>query len=186
MSQLQLSNQYLIAMPQMADPNFHHTTTYLCEHNDDGAMGMIINRPLDLSLAEVLTQIDITVTEPSLAAMPVYYGGPVQEERGFVLHQPATHWESTVVVSDTLAITTSKDILIKIAEGAGPPQYLVTLGYAGWGPGQLEAELADNAWLNGPADTAIMFNTPIEDRWSQAAKSIGIDLSLISGDTGHA
>jgi len=186
MDHLHLTNQYLIAMPQLADPNFHHTTTYICEHNDEGAMGLIINRPLEICLAEVLSQIDIEVSDPLLANTPVYYGGPVQEERGFVLHQPVTIWESTVVISDKLAITTSKDILIKIAEGSGPSRYLVTLGYAGWGAGQLEMELSENTWLNGPADTAIMFDTPIEERWASAAKMIGIDLNLLSADSGHA
>ncbi|NOY66830.1 MAG: YqgE/AlgH family protein [Gammaproteobacteria bacterium] len=186
MNPLILTNQYLIAMPQMADPNFHHTTTYMCEHNDEGAMGLIINRPLNINLTEVLSQIDIDVADPSLTTMPVYYGGPVQEDRGFVLHRPGTTWESTIIIGDQLAITTSKDILHKIAEGSGPSQYLVTLGYAGWGAGQLEMELADNAWLNGPANTSIMFDTPTEERWSEAAKAMGIDLNLISGDTGHA
>jgi len=186
MNSVQLTNQYLIAMPQMADPNFYHTATYMCEHNDEGAMGLIINRPLNINLADVLNQIDIDVTDPLLANTPIYYGGPVQEERGFVLHKPGTTWESTIIISDQLAITTSKDILIKIAEGDGPNKFLITLGYAGWSAGQIEKELADNTWLNGPADASIMFDTPIEDRWSQAAKDMGIDLNLLSGDTGHA
>ena len=186
MNSVHLTNQYLIAMPQMADPNFYHTATYMCEHNDEGAMGLIINRPLDISLADVLNQIDIEVTDPLLANTPIYYGGPVQEERGFVLHKPVTTWESTIIISDQLAITTSKDILIKIAEGNGPKQFLITLGYAGWSAGQIEKELADNTWLNGAADASIMFDTPIEDRWSQAAKDMGIDLNLLSGDAGHA
>lgn len=186
MNQLHLTNQYLIAMPQLADPNFHHTTTYICEHNEEGAMGLIINRPLEPSLSEVLNQIDIEVSDPSLASTPVFYGGPVQEDRGFVLHQPVSLWESTVVINDKLAITTSRDILVNIAEGNGPSRYLITLGYAGWGAGQLEMELSENAWLNGPADTSIMFDTPIEERWSSAAKMMGIDLNLLSGEAGHA
>jgi len=186
MTSMQLTNQYLIAMPQMEDPNFHHTTTYICEHNNEGAMGLIINRPLELNLSEILEQIDIKVSEPLLSEMPVYYGGPVQEERGFVLHPPEGQWESTVTITEQLAITTSKDILINIAEGQGPKQFIVTLGYAGWGAGQLEQELAANAWLNGPADTSIIFDTPVDERWSAAAKTMGIDLSLLSGESGHA
>jgi len=181
-----LSNHFLIAMPQLDDPNFQHTTTYICEHNQDGAMGLIINRPMNLHINEVLEQMDIEIKDERLANTPVFHGGPVQEERGFVLHHPATLWESTVVISDQLAITTSKDILEQIAEGQGPSQYLITLGYAGWGYGQLEMELAENTWLNGPADLSIIFNEPVENRWNKAAQAIGVDLNLLSGDAGHA
>jgi putative transcriptional regulator len=181
-----LSNQFLIAMPQLADPNFHHTATYICEHNLEGAMGLIINRPMDLNLSEVLQQMDIKVKDKAIENVAVFYGGPVQEERGFVLHRPATLWESSVVVSDQLAITTSKDILIEIAEGNGPAQYLITLGYAGWGAGQLEAELAGNTWLSGPADLSVIFEEPAEKRWMRAAQALGVDLNLLSGDAGPA
>ncbi|HEC29780.1 MAG TPA: YqgE/AlgH family protein [Gammaproteobacteria bacterium] len=181
-----LTNNYLIAMPQLNDPNFYHTATYICEHSNDGAMGMVINRPLDLSLTEVLEQMNICVQDESLAEVPVYSGGPVQEERGFVLHRPANKWESTVTITSELAITTSKDILMNIAEGKGPEQYLVALGYAGWGAGQLERELSENAWLCGPADLSIMFKEPTGKRWEKAAQLMGVDLNLLSGDAGHA
>lgn len=181
-----LSNQFLIAMPQLDDPNFQHTTTYICEHNQDGAMGLIINRPMNLHVDEVLEQMDIKVIDKQLANTPVFHGGPVQEERGFVLHKPATLWESTVVISNQLAITTSKDILEEIAKGQGPSQYLITLGYAGWGFGQLELEIAENTWLNGPADLSVIFDEPVENRWNKAARMIGVDLNLLSSDMGHA
>jgi len=180
-----LSNQFLIAMPQLDDPNFHHTTTYICEHNEEGAMGLVINRPLELNIADVLEQMEIEVEDPELANVPIFHGGPVQEERGFVLHRPAMSWESTVVITEQLAITTSKDILVEIASGNGPAQYLITLGYAGWGAGQLEHELAENAWLTGPADLSVLFDEPVESRWARAAEIIGVDLNLLSGDTGH-
>ena len=186
MNTVNLTNHFLIAMPQLQDPNFHHTTTYICEHNEDGAMGLIINRPLELKLAEVLEQMNMDVEDNSLDKVPVHYGGPVQEERGFILHQPATLWESTVIIADNLAITTSKDMLADIAGGNQPENFMVTLGYAGWGAGQLEAELADNAWLNGPADASIIFNEPVENRWRKAASAMGVDLNMLSSETGHA
>ncbi len=181
-----LSNHFLIAMPRLADPNFQHSTTYICEHNEDGAMGLVFNRPLNLNIKEVLEEMDIEAEDPVLATTQVYDGGPVHEERGFVLHRPAKLWESSVVVSEHLAITTSKDILVEIGKGNGPAQYLVTLGYAGWGPGQLEMELAANAWLTCPADLSVLFDEPAESRWARAAAIIGVDLTLLSGDSGHA
>jgi len=181
-----LTNHFLIAMPQLEDPNFYHTATYICEHNEEGAMGLIINRPLELTLGEVLAHIDIPVESEEIARIPVYYGGPVQEDRGFVLHHMTRRWESTLKITDELAVTTSRDILANIASGNGPDQFLVTLGYAGWGAGQLERELAENAWLSGPANPEILFNTPVAERWTAAAQSIGVDLNLLSGDTGHA
>lgn len=181
-----LTNHFLIAMPQLEDPNFYHTATYICEHNEEGAMGLIINRPLELSLGEVLAHIDIPVEKPEIAQIPVYYGGPVQEDRGFVLHRMTRRWESTLKITEELAVTTSRDILANIAAGNGPDQFLITLGYAGWGSGQLEHELAENAWLSGPAKLEILFETPVEARWTAAAQSIGVDLNLLSGDAGHA
>jgi len=186
MNMINLTNHFLIAMPQLDDPNFHHTTTYICEHNENGAMGLIINRPLDLNLDDVLEQMNIDIEDDSLGNVPVYNGGPVQAERGFILHQPATLWESTVIIADDLAVTTSKDMLGAIAAGNQPKHFLITLGYAGWGAGQLEAEIADNAWLNGPADPSIIFNEPVENRWRKAASAMGIDLNMLSSETGHA
>jgi len=149
-------------------------------------MGLIINRPMTLTLSEVLEQMEIEVTNKQLGNTAVFYGGPVQEDRGFVLHQPATQWESSVTISDQLAITTSKDILIEIAKGNGPSQFLITLGYAGWGAGQLEAELGGNTWLSGPADLSVIFTEPAEKRWARAAEILGVDLNLLSSDAGHA
>ena len=183
---LSLTNQFLIAMPALEDPNFHGTVTFICEHNDQGAMGIIINRPLDLTLGEVLSHMNIDPKENAIALRPVYMGGPVQTDRGFVLHNPAGQWDSMLRINDELAITTSKDILEKIAAGDGPPQTLVALGYAGWGAGQLEQELADNAWLCGPADNRIIFDTPWEQRWEAAAALMGVDINQISDQIGHA
>ncbi len=181
-----LTGHFLIAMPNLADPNFFHTVTYLCEHSPAGAMGLVINRPLDLDLGELAEQLDIEVTEPGMAQVPIYQGGPVQTDRGFVLHTPQGEWDNTLIVTPDIALTVSQDILESIAQGVGPEQFLITLGYAGWGEGQLEDELAANAWLNGPADHGIIFNTPVESRWPAAAAHLGVDLSQLSNDIGHA
>jgi putative transcriptional regulator len=181
-----LSNHFLIAMPALSDPNFHHTATFLCEHNDDGALGLVINRPTDLRLGDILEHMEIETVNSEIAQQVIYMGGPVQNDRGFVLHEPLGNWEATLKVTDATGITSSRDILEAIALGEGPDKTFITLGYAGWGAGQLEQELAANAWLNGPASTRIVFETPCEQRWEAAAALIGIDLNLISGDAGHA
>ncbi len=181
-----LANQFLIAMPSLADPNFSRTVTLLCEHTDEGALGVVINRALGMTLGDVFEQLDIDPQKARNSDVTVYQGGPVQVEHGFVLHEPLGNWESTLPVSDTLGLSTSQDILRAIAEDRGPDNWLVTLGYAGWGPGQLEQELGDNAWLNGPADNNIVFRVPEEQRWQAAATKLGVDLSTLSGDTGHA
>jgi putative transcriptional regulator len=181
-----LTNHFLIAMPQLADPNFFHTVTYICEHGPEGALGIVINRPMDLTLGDILEHMEIEARAAGVAETPVYMGGPVQQERGFVLHRPAQAWESTLLITDRIGLTTSRDILRAIAGGEGPEHALIALGYAGWGAGQLEQELADNAWLSGPADPAILFHTPDEERWRAAAASLGVDLDLLSGDAGHA
>jgi len=181
-----LSNHFLIAMPALEDPNFHHTTTYICEHDADGALGVVINRPLDIQLGEILLHMDIRTDDIEIASQPVYMGGPVQNDRGFVLHEPIGDWEATLKVTDDIGITSSRDILAAIAAGEGPENAIITLGYAGWGAGQLEQELAANTWLSGPADRNIVFNTPSERRWLEAAALIGVDLHLISSETGHA
>jgi putative transcriptional regulator len=181
-----LSNQLLIAMPGLMDPNFHQTVTYLSEHNADGALGIVINRPLELTLGELLEHLKIPTTQPDIAAMPVHYGGPVQPQQGFVVHTPVGHWGSTLRVTDTIGITTSRDILQSLARGQEPEHALIALGYAGWGPGQLEQELAENAWLFGPADPTILFHTPTGQRWAAAAALLGVDLNLLSADAGHA
>ncbi|MBT8121982.1 MAG: YqgE/AlgH family protein [Gammaproteobacteria bacterium] len=181
-----LSNHFLIAMPALEDPNFHHTTTYICEHDADGALGVVINRPLDIQLGEILLHMDIRTDDIGIASQPVYMGGPVQNDRGFVLHEPIGDWEATLKVTDDIGITSSRAILAAIAAGEGPENAIITLGYAGWGAGQLEQELAANTWLSGPADRNIVFNTPSERRWLEAAALIGVDLHLISNETGHA
>ncbi|MDX1696644.1 MAG: YqgE/AlgH family protein [Thiohalobacterales bacterium] len=181
-----LTNHFLIAMPALEDPNFHHTTTYICEHDADGALGVVINRPLDIQLGEILRHMDIHTDDIQIASQPVYMGGPVQNDRGFVLHEPLGDWEATLKVTDDIGITSSRDILAAIAAGGGPDNSIITLGYAGWGAGQLEQELAANTWLSGPADRNIVFNTPSERRWLEAAALIGVDLHLISNEAGHA
>ena len=181
-----LSNHFLIAMPALDDPNFHHTTTYICEHDEEGALGVVINRPLNMQLAEILKHMDIEPVNDEISSWPVYMGGPVQSDRGFVLHEPSGDWEATLKVTDNIGITSSRDILQAIAAGKGPDRAIITLGYAGWGAGQLEQELADNTWLSGPASSKIVFDTPSEQRWQAAATLLGIDLNLISSDTGHA
>lgn len=181
-----LTDQFLIAMPSLEDPNFAHTVTYICEHNADGAMGIIINRPLELSLGEMLDRLDIEITDRAATMAPILLGGPVQQERGFVLHRLPQSWESTHPVSSDLGITTSSDILDAIAHGVGPADALITLGYAGWGGGQLEQELADNAWLSTPADPHILFDLPFDERWAAAARLMGVDFATLSPDIGHA
>ena len=181
-----LSNHFLIAMPALEDPNFHHTITYICEHDADGAMGVVINRPLEIQLGEILLHMDIRTDDIEIASQPVYMGGPVQSDRGFVLHEPIGDWEATLKVTDEIGITSSRDILAAIAAGEGPENAIMTLGYAGWGAGQLEQEMARNTWLSGPADRHIVFDTPSERRWLAAAALIGVDLHLISNEAGHA
>lgn len=181
-----LTNHFLIAMPAMQDPNFHQTVTYICQHNEEGALGIVINRTIDLTVGDVFTQMKITGIETENSSLPVHYGGPVQMERGFILHEDIGDWDSTLEVDDLTGLTTSRDILEAMANNSGPSRALLALGYAGWGAGQLEREISENAWLNGPADNELIFSTPVEERWSSAAGLLGIDLSLLSTDAGHA
>ncbi len=183
-----LANHFLIAMPSLADPNFTRTVTYICEHGEEGAMGLVVNRPLELSFTELLSHVEIEPPARARAGgeQPIYQGGPVQNERGFVLHRPPGDWEASLAISAEIGLTMSRDIIEAIAEGSGPRDYLIALGYAGWGAGQLEEELAGNAWLNGPADPAVLFDTPVERRWEAAAAHLGVDLALLSTDIGHA
>lgn len=181
-----LTNQFLIAMPSLDDPNFQQTVTYLCDHNDDGAMGLVINRPIDLEFEELLDFLKIDDGRKTHPYIPIYQGGPVQTERGFVLHEDIGQWEATMPVTDNIGITLSQDIIEAIAHGGGPERFLIALGYAGWGAGQLENELAANAWLNGSADPAIIFDTPIEQRWTASAHLLGVELKNLSSDVGHA
>ena len=181
-----LTNHFLIAMPQLADPNFFHTVTYICEHNEEGAMGIVINRPMDLTLGDIMSHMGIEMADGERAALPVYGGGPVQQERGFVIHRPLGHWDSSLHITEQIAVTTSRDILVAVAGAEGPEEVLIALGYAGWGAGQLEAEMAQNAWLSGPADPEILFAMPSERRWEAAAGLLGVDLHLLSAEAGHA
>ncbi len=183
---LSLRNHFLIAMPALEDPNFFHTVTYICEHNAEGALGIIINRPTDITLGDMLAQLSITPEPQINDTVSVFEGGPVEPEHGFLIHSPLGQWNASLPVTEQIALTTSKDILEAIAKGAGPEHFLVALGYAGWGPGQLEEEMADNAWLSGPATSEILFNTEPERRWQAAAALLGIDLSLLSSESGHA
>lgn len=181
-----LTSNFLIAMPGLQDPNFSRTVTYVCEHTDQGAMGIVINRPMEIRLGEVLDQLDITASDVRVLDTLVFLGGPVQPERGFVLHSAGPNYDSTLGITPQISVTTSRDILEAIAAGLGPERALIALGYAGWGGGQLEEELSANAWLSGPADEEIIFRLPPEARWQAAANLLGVDLNLLSGEAGHA
>jgi len=181
-----LTNHFLIAMPAMVDPNFSRTLTFICEHSDQGALGVIVNRPLDMSLDTLFERVDLKLESERFQDMPVYFGGPVQTDRGFVLHRPAGSWNSTLAIGETLALTSSRDILEAFGHEGEPQQVLVTLGYAGWSAGQLEHELAQNAWLTVPAEHAIMFDLPPEERLPAAMQLLGIDFANLSEVAGHA
>jgi putative transcriptional regulator len=181
-----LTHHFLIAMPSMADPNFAHTLTYVCEHNPDGALGLVVNRPIDMTLSALFEQIEVPLADHRLREAPVMFGGPVQVDRGFVLHRPLGNWQSTLAISDELGLTTSKDILEAVGRGEGPESMLVSLGYAGWSAGQLEQELAANAWLTVEADPEVLFGVPAEDRLPAAMRLLGIDFSQLSNGAGHA
>ncbi len=181
-----LTNHFLIAMPNMVDPNFSKTLTYICEHNDKGALGIVVNRPGELTLGSLLEKVEITTDNAQWRTMPVYLGGPVQTDRGFVLHQPVGAWQSTLAVNEVAGLTTSKDVLQSLGTGARPEKMLVALGYAGWGAGQLEQELKQNGWLTVEADLDVVFNTPPEARLNAAIGLLGISFANLSGQAGHA
>lgn len=183
---IDMTNHFLIAMPSLSDPNFRRTVTLVCEHNEEGALGIVINRPRQMRLREVFEQLALEGADDTLSEREVLDGGPVQPERGFVLHDGSTEWEATLKVASGLSVTTSRDVLQAMADGAGPSHALVALGYAGWDAGQLEDEMRNNAWLSVPADQAILFQTPYDKRWEDAAQLLGVDLSLLSSDVGHA
>ncbi len=181
-----LNNQFLIAMPNLTDTNFSHTISYLCQHNQEGALAIVINRPSGMKLGHILEQMGIDSSSQKTNDTPVFVGGPVQQERGFIIHsKDSTTWDSSISISDTTSLTSSRDILEAIAEEKGPDQYLIALGYAGWGEGQLEAEIINNAWLNTPYKEDILYKTPIEQRWGSAANEIGIDISQLTAPAGH-
>ncbi|WP_068320434.1 YqgE/AlgH family protein [Polynucleobacter yangtzensis] len=187
-----LANQFLIAMPGMVDPNFAGSVIYLFEHTERGAMGLVVNRPTEVNLSTLFDKIDLKLEIAPLLDQPVYFGGPVQVERGFVLHEsnPKLSYSSSLIIPGGLTMTTSKDVLEEVANGKGPAQFLMTLGYAGWGAGQLEEEITLNGWINVPLNREqmieIIFNTPSSQRYQKAMNHLGFDLSDLSGEAGHA
>jgi len=181
-----LTNHFLIAMPSMRDPSFKRGVAFLCQHGEDGAMGLLVNRLSEYRLGDVLAQMNLSSTIAEVADSPVLIGGPVQPERGFVLHSPHGQWESSFKISDSICVTTSRDILAAIAEGRGPERAIVTLGYSGWGAGQIESELKDNAWLTADANEQILYETPIEQRWDAAAALVGVTIASLTSYSGHA
>ncbi len=181
-----LRHNLLIAMPSMDDPNFNHTVTLICQHDEQGAFGVMVNRPLELTVGELLAQLDIEVDDPIIAGKSALSGGPVQSEQGFVLHDSDRSWDSTLRIDDNISITSSKDILVDLARGAGPAHFLLILGCAGWSPGQLEQELKDNIWLTCTSDNAILFDMPYPHRWKGAASTLGVDLNLLGAAAGHS
>ncbi len=180
------ANQLLIAVPSMHDDNFARSVTLMCQHDGDGAMGLIINRTTDFNIGELFNQLQIPCNDLELTELPVLWGGPVQTDRGFVLHNDSRKWPSTLKIADGLSVTTSREILGAIAKGRGPEHFLVLLGYAGWTTDQFEGELADNSWLTVAADKDLLFGTPLESRWQAAASRIGVDLSRMTDYTGRA
>lgn len=181
-----LTDHFLIAMPAMDDPNFLRSVTLVCQHDEDGAMGLVINHPAELTLGEVLAQMALEAPDAATAAQAVLGGGPVQGDRGFVLHDDPREFASTLRLPGGLAVTTSRDVLEAVAAGEGPARLLVVLGYAGWSAGQLEAELAANSWLTVPADPAVIFDTPLPERWQAAARCLGVDPGHLADYAGHA
>ena len=181
-----LTNHFLIAMPNMVDPNFSRSLTYICEHNDRGALGLVVNRPGDITLGTLLGQADITLDNDEWKSVPVYKGGPVQTDRGFVLHRPVGSWQSTLAVNDVAGLTTSRDVLLSMVAGKGPEKMLVAIGYAGWAAGQLEQEIKQNGWLTVEADLDVVFNMPPEARLNAAMGLLGISFANLSDQAGHA
>jgi putative transcriptional regulator len=187
---MNLSNQFLIAMPGMGDDNFTGAVIYLCEHTENGALGLVINKPIDIKLKNLFAKVELSLDSPALADQPVYFGGPVQTERGFVLHERIgdahSPYSSTLSIPGGLEMTTSKDVLEALSAGAGPKRLLVTLGYSGWAAGQLEEELGRNGWLTVDATPDIIFDTPVEQRYDRAVSLLGFDPRMLSQEAGHA
>jgi putative transcriptional regulator len=190
---INLTNQFLIAMPGMGDGTFAGTVVYLCEHTEKGALGLVINKPIDITLKNLFEKVELSLDREDLAGAPVYFGGPVQTERGFVLHEPLVgegdddnHYNSSLKIEGGLEMTTSKDVLEALASGAGPKRVLVTLGYSGWAAGQLEDEMSRNGWINVEAEPGIIFDTPVGERYDKALSLLGIDAGMLSSAAGHA
>lgn len=186
MKSLNLTDHFLIAMPTMDDPYFSKSLIYIAEHNEQGALGIIINRPINMNLATLFEKIDLPFTSSDLGNLPVFFGGPVQTDRGFVLHRPVGLWQSTLAVNDEVGLTSSRDVLQSVARDGQPSQIMVSLGYSGWGAGQLENELAQNSWLTVAAEPAIIFDLPYEERLASAMERLGVDLIHLAGQAGHA
>jgi putative transcriptional regulator len=191
---INLTHHFLIAMPNMADPYFAKTLTYICEHNDQGALGIVVNRPIDMTLQGLFERLSLKLKDNAIADAPIYFGGPVQTDRGFVLHLPAGEWQSTLKVPrgerdgshEVIGLTTSKDILEAVGRGEGPAKMMVSLGYAGWSAGQLEHEITQNAWLTVEAKDAIIFDLPAEERLTAALELLGLDYARLADQAGHA
>jgi len=181
-----LNNQFLIAMPNLADAEFSHTVSYLCQHNAEGALAIVVNRPMDMTLGAIFDQMNISCLSEQVKKTPIFAGGPVYVDRGFIIHSKTEgSWDSSISVSDTTNLTSSRDILEAIAENKGPEKYLVALGYAGWRAGQLEQEIMSNAWLNSPYEENILYEVPISQRWMMAASQIGVDITQLTAPAGH-
>jgi putative transcriptional regulator len=185
MQTINLTSHFLIAMPGMADPNFSGSLTFICEHNERGALGLVVNRPIDVTVGTLFRQVEIELEDEPLAAQPLFFGGPVQLDHGFVLHRPVGTWKSTLPVGE-IGLTTSRDILEAIAKGDGPRERLLALGYAGWSPGQLEDEIRRNGWLTVQADLDVIFSMPPEDRYGAALGALGVNVMNLSDEAGHA
>lgn len=181
-----LNNQFIIAMPSLANPYFFHSVIYMCQHNDEGALGIVINRPINMRLGSIFKQMDIPVTSKTASHSMVFAGGPMQQERGFVLHSSSKEWDMTLPISDGISLTTSRDVIEAIALDEGPDSYIVALGYVGWSQGQLEQEMLTNAWLNCPFNKHILFDTPADNRWRAAANQMGININQLTIPAGHA
>lgn len=185
---LNLANHFLIAMPSMQDPIFGGTVVYVCEHNENGVLGVVINKPTDMTMQVLFERIDLKLEGgmESHVDEPIMFGGPVQDDRGFVLHTPGNRYSSSLTVTEDIAFTTSIDVLEAVAAGDGPPRMLVSIGYSGWSPGQLEDEIGRNGWLTVGADPEILFNLPIEERYTAAMRLLGIDPLMLTSEAGHA
>ena len=182
---MNLTNQFLIAMPGLADPIFQKSVTYICQHNKEGSLGITVNRPINMNIAELFSQMKINLQDDQIANTPIFAGGPVEPNQGFVLHTSDKSWQYSLTINKDFMLSSSKDVLQAIATGDGPEQFLVALGYAGWGEGQLEKEIIANSWLNCQANKEILFDLNSEKRWHAAAQLMGVDINLISTETGH-